>query len=176
MPEKKKENKESGKRRSAKREILEVVAAFVAAWVFYQVLILATGTPLPVVSVVSNSMLHEQGFEDWWDAAGGFYAGKGISKNEFQGFPTANGFSRGDLLFVVRQQPRIGDIIIYQRDAQSVVIVHRVVAVTENAYVTKGDNNRDPDPPVAGDAIFGKAVFAVPLLGYPRTLLHDVGI
>ena len=38
------------------KDILEIAAAFVIAWVFYQGLAFATGTPMPIVSVVSDSM------------------------------------------------------------------------------------------------------------------------
>src|SRR3989338_10251927 len=39
-----------------KKDLIELAAAFVAAWVFYQGLAFALDTPMPVVSVVSNSM------------------------------------------------------------------------------------------------------------------------
>ena len=37
-------------------DLIEIVLAFVLAWLFYQGLAYATGTPMPIVSVVSNSM------------------------------------------------------------------------------------------------------------------------
>ena len=52
--EKKKERKQ--KKRSYKRDIIEIVLAVIAAWVLYQGLAFGLGTPLPIVSVVSNSM------------------------------------------------------------------------------------------------------------------------
>ena len=39
-----------------KRDIIEIVVAFAAAWLFYQGLAFATGTAMPIVSVVSDSM------------------------------------------------------------------------------------------------------------------------
>lgn len=160
------------KKKSLIREIGEIAIALIIAWAFYQVLVFSTGSPLPVVSVVSSSMHHEQVFDDWWVSSGKFYESKGINKDEFRSMPMSNGFAMGDLLFVVREEPSIGDVIIYQRNSDSTVIVHRVIEFTENGYITKGDNNSRPDNPVSGESIFGKAVFSIPLLGWPRTLLH----
>jgi signal peptidase len=39
-----------------KKDIIEIVVAFFAAWLFYQGLGFATGTEMPMVSVVSDSM------------------------------------------------------------------------------------------------------------------------
>ena len=155
------------------KEILEIFAAFFAAWLGYQFLAIVAGTPLPVVSVVSDSMYHQNGgFDEWWKTREEFYAGAGISKDAFAHFPFRNGLSRGDLLFVVNAAPEIGDVIIYNRN--SISIVHRLVSEGGDTYVTKGDNNLAADQPVAKREIHGKVVLAVPLLGYPRYLLFEI--
>lgn len=155
------------------REILEIVAAFGLAWLGYQALAYAAGTPLPVVSVVSDSMYHQQaGFENWWETRKDFYTDNGITRSEFLQFSFRNGLSRGDLLVVLNARPEIGDVIIYNRNGIS--IVHRVVVIEKNFYVTKGDNNIAEDKPIAQKEIQGKVVFAVPLLGYPRYLLFEL--
>lgn len=174
------------------REILEVAGAFIIAWLAYQVLAAASGTPLPIVSVVGNSMYHgpnDQGtlcgssvnspknFSDYWNVCGGYYKERGISPDEFKKFPAANGLSHGDLSIVVRpSNPKMGDILIYRRFGSDFTVVHRLVDVQNDFYITKGDNNALPDPPVAKQYVIGKFVFAVPLLGYPRLALHLVGI
>ena len=128
------------------KDVIEIVAAFIVAWLFYQGLTIVTGTSLPIVSVVSDSMepvLH-----------------------------------RGDLVFVIQDDnPKIGDIVIYQRSKNDITIVHRIIDIRENnAYIIKGDNNPVADPPVDKNSVLGKAVFAAPLLGYPRLALTLFGI
>ena len=163
-------------KKTFKREIVEVIAAFFIAWLAYQMLAAVTGTPLPVVSVVSDSMYHTDGFDEWWTANTQDYNQFGINEREFREFPNVNGLSRGDLLFVMKpDNPKIGDILIYRKFGSDFTIVHRLVSA-EDAYITKGDNNRAADPPVAQQHVVGKVVFAVPVLGYPRLLLHMVGI
>ena len=158
-------------------DVLEIVGAFAVAFLFYQAMILATGTQLPIVSVVSDSMYHRAYFNQWWGSSGKFYTGLGITSDQFKEFKDFNGLSRGDLLLVIKPQDlKVGDIVIYQRDAASFTIVHRVVQIDGDKIVTKGDNNPGPDTPIIRQNVQGKVVFAVPVLGYPRFLLHLVGI
>lgn len=165
------------KQKDAKREVLEIIVAFFIAWLAYQFLALVTGTPLPVVSVVSDSMYHTAQFDEWWGANGRYYGDYSINKDGFRSFIAPNGLSRGDLLLVVRpDEPRIGDVLIYRRPGSDFTIVHRLVKTEKDFYVTKGDNNIQPDQPVAKQYVVGKVVFAVPILGYPRLVLHLVGI
>src|SRR3989344_5563111 len=163
------------KKKPIAREVAEVVAAFVIAWLAYQGLAVLTGTPLPIVSVVSDSMYHTDHFDGWWTQSGGFYESIDINKAEFRSMPTANGLSRGDLLFVVRPDNlKVGDVIIYNRLGD--FIVHRVIEINGNYVITKGDNNAVQDQTINISQIQGKMVFAIPILGYPRFLLHLVGI
>lgn len=175
-----------------RNELLEIIGAFIVAWLAYQVLAAASGTPLPIVSVVGNSMYHgpndhgtlcgtavgwSKNFSDYWETCGEYYEGRGITKEEFSKFPATNGLSHGDLSIVVRpNNPRIGDILIYRRFGSDFTVVHRLVEIGDDFYITKGDNNLAADPPVAKQHVVGKFVFAVPLLGYPRLALHLVGI
>ena len=134
------------KKKNYKRDIAEIIIAFAAAWLFYQGLAALAGTPMPIVSVVSDSML-----------------------------PILH---RGDLRFVAHENAlNIGDIAIYQQQGSSFTIVHRIIGMEGERYIFKGDNNPVSDPqPVARQQILGKVWFAVPLLGYPRMILHLVGI
>ena len=83
------------------KEVVEIIIAFAAAWIFYQGLGYAAGTATPIVSVASGSMLHTNGFEQWWTGRGAYYESVGISKQEFQDFQNSNGLDIGDILFVV---------------------------------------------------------------------------
>ena len=159
------------------KDIIEIIAAFFVAWIFYQGLVFATGTPLPIVSVVSDSMFHETTFDEWWNNNKGFYEQKNITKEKFASFQFSNGLSKGDLLFVVNAEPQVGDIIIYKSGRSSFTIVHRIVEKNSGGYVLKGDNNAVADPGIVRkEQVVGKVLLAAPLLGYPRLALYAVGI
>jgi signal peptidase I len=166
--------KSTGKRIA--KELGEIVLAFVVAWLGYQALALATGTTMPIVAVVSESMYHTNEFDGWWLQHGSFYKEIGINMSKFQAFPFRSGLSKGDLLLVVNQQPQVGDVVIYDRPGQGFTIVHRVISMTNGEYVTKGDNNYVADQSIAKNQIKGKVVLAVPLLGFPRFLLFAFGV
>jgi SOS-response transcriptional repressor LexA len=169
--------KKAKKSRNSYKDLLEIIGAFVVAFVFYQLLIFTTGTKLPIVSVVSDSMYHTGPFDSWWNQSGKFYEDRHIGRDQFLKFTDFNGLSKGDLLFVVKaDDARAGDIVIYQRAGNSMTIVHRIIEINNENVVTKGDNNLYPDQPILKANIQGKVVFAIPVLGYPRFLLHMVGI
>ncbi len=131
------------------RDIIEVVLAFVVAWLFYQALALAAGTPMPIVSVESESMepiLH-----------------------------------KGDLVFILSPENlKVKDIIIYEPmqncfEAEK-TIIHRIIGFADDGkFIIKGDHNPIPDRcNVDKSQARGKVILAIPLLGYPRTILYDV--
>ncbi len=167
--------KKASKPKKLAREIFEVLFALVVAWVGYQALALATGTPLPIVAVVSDSMYHDSLYDKWWDSKKSVYESLDINKNEFAGLPFHNGLAKGDLIFVINQQPIAGDVVIYQRD--SITIIHRVIQARDGGYIIRGDNNHNSDEggnPIQPNRIRGKAVFAIPFLGFPRTVIFEV--
>lgn len=163
-------------KKSARKDVLEIIIAIAIAFAFYYLLSAVTGTGMPIVSVVSESMYHEQQFDQWWEQSGKFYQDLGTEKDEFLTYQNPNGLSVGDLLFVVAGEIERGDIIIYQSPNSPITIVHRVIEIDGNTITTKGDNNQGADQPIERNRIHGKVVAAVPLLGYPRLLLHWVGV
>ncbi len=59
-----------------------------------------------------------------------------------------------------------GDIIVYNRISDGLRIVHRVIAVTDEGIVTKGDANRiDDGLSVNRFNYYGKYLFHIPMLG-----------
>ena len=82
----------------------------------------------------------------------------------------------GDLVIIERVDPskiRKGDIIEYRVGRMS--IVHRVVEIKKEGFVTKGDANRYPDPdPVHPDQIRGKVIFTVPKIGWIPLILKEL--
>jgi signal peptidase I len=90
------------------------------------------------------------------------------------GISMAPRFHSGDL-GVVRPaaQYRVGDIIAYRSRTLQRVILHRVIAVKGDRFVTKGDNNDfvDPDHPARAD-VLGKLAVRVAHGGRVLAWLH----
>ena len=71
---------------------------------------------------------------------------------------------KGDVFFInpFVRNPKVGDIVVFR--AGKTWVVHRIVAITEEGYLTKGDNNIATDqqthnvPPVAGEQIGGRVI------------------
>jgi len=174
---KNKEKKKDKKKDNIFVDVAEIILAVFAAWLFYQGMSFALGTPMPIVSVVSWSMYHDHSFDNWWDGRATYYQPIGINKTDFESFPMANGLSRGDLLVVSKSNYKVGDVVIYGRSDVQYTIVHRIVAEKDGGFLIKGDNNAVPDPGVVRkEQILGKVNVAVPILGYPRLVLYAVGI
>ena len=160
------------------REILWVVAVVggIALLLF-----LICGTWPAVVAVESESMLPNMHVNDLVFV---------VQKDRFGPLQTyETGGNDGYMKF-----GNYGDVIIYRPNGATNIhpIIHRAITL-ENAswfatnlgvqashggYLTKGDNNQFPDQqssieglgpiqPVEDDWIVGKALFSVPLLGYP---------
>lgn len=142
-----------------------------------------TGTPLPLVIVESCSMYHSQNFESWWDAQGGWYEQKGITKEQFQQFSMKNGLNKGDILLVLgRTEPKLGDIIIFNAGSKY-PLIHRVVS--EYPLETKGDHNSDQLRPsnnrvgidetkINPEEVLGEAkVKVIPLLGWIKLIWYE---
>ena len=67
----------------------------------------------------------------------------------------------GDLLLLRRDlNPEVGDIVVYEK-SPGILIVHRIVKVGDE-IVTKGDNNRAPDPVFEKEKIKGKVTLVIP--------------
>jgi signal peptidase I, archaeal type len=85
-------------------------------------------------------------------------------------------------LIVVKPKPlkdiRIGDVMTYQiRSGDPTVISHRVVAIDHSStgsltFVTKGDNNSDPDPLVVEQQVRGILWYSVPYIGWVSTAVN----
>ena len=183
--------------------IVNVILAFIIIkFLVYPGLGLVLGTSHPIVAVVSNSMEHSVGLEDWWNqpsccadggckekiSQGQLLTEKGISKAEFSEFSFTSGFNKGDIMILYRPNNlKIGDVLTFSVHGRSDPIIHRVISVKEQNgkkyYQTKGDNNcgsADFEKAVKEDQFIGKAIWRVPLLGWIKIgfvwLLKLVGI
>jgi signal peptidase I len=112
-------------------------------------------TPLPDVAVMDHQPLAENTLASVSSERESLYA--------YHGNSMAGTFRPGDYLAIepVRvADVRHGDVVVYrgQKEAgESEEIVHRVVAITPDGLVTRGDNNpRVDDMPVSQEALLGR--------------------
>ena len=82
----------------------------------------------------------------------------------------------GDICFINTRYPfekiKSYDIIVYRDPRQKVI--HRVIGVTAEGLVTKGDANNNADRmKITQESYYGKFVFLVPKLGFITTKLQN---
>ncbi|HDD05139.1 MAG TPA: signal peptidase I [Candidatus Aenigmarchaeota archaeon] len=125
-----------------------------------------------IVAVLSPSMEHGDGVEYTYYQ---WFSERNVSVEDF---PFPHGLNVGDAVIVVPPRDvEVGDVIVFYPRNSSYSLVHRVVEVDcreECYYTTKGDANLEILPMernITEEQIVGKAVFRVPLLGLPRTLM-----
>jgi len=141
--------------------IVNILLAFlIIRFIFYPGLGFALGTSHPLVAVVSSSMEHPGGFDQWWGSgccmdnpklclikksqAELYSEWYGIGKEEFREFSYRNGFNKGDIMLLVGAESlEVGDIIVYVSEDYPEPVIHRIVRINETSktYSTKGDHN-----------------------------------
>jgi len=162
------------------------LAFILIKFLIYPGLGFAFGTTHPIVAVVSGSMEHEGSFDDWWGSTcpsingpisqGKIYEDVGISREEFRGFKSKNGFNTGDLMILLgKNNIKLGDIIVFNSNSRYDPIIHRVIEIKGDAqrpiYKTKGDHNCASSPfeeSIPRDEVIGEAVLRIPWLGYVK--------
>jgi hypothetical protein len=158
-----------------------VVAYFGIRFLVFPVIGFAAGTSLPIVAVISDSMVHGDGWEESPAMCNStpcsqqdFYAQYNISMDAFDSFRFDNGFNKGDVMLVRGENSyEVGDVVVYQADNRPPVI-HRVISVKDdNTYVVKGDNNPAPIQSTGEfnldeSRIIGSAYARLPFLGWVK--------
>ena len=82
-------------------------------------------------------------------------------------------FSAGDLIITTSPKfpIKVGAIITYQNGEN--LVTHRVVDITANGVITKGDDNNTPDNPmVLMSQIKGTYLMTIPFAGYVSSFMH----
>lgn len=163
------------------------IANFILAFVLIKFIVYPSlgfmlQTTHPVVAVVSESMEHNTGFDEWWEKSHNWYVSNSISEKDFRNFPLMNGFNKGDIMALRGKKAsdiKVGDVIVFW-SAKRDPIIHRVVKKWKegNAYYfqTKGDNYKTnpvsiksillDETRISENQIVGKAVLRIPFLGY----------
>lgn len=73
--------------------------------------------------------------------------------------------SVGDLLVVSKRESyEVGDVVVYQ--SGKIAVTHRIVSISENEVITRGDANNTEDEPITLEQIKGEVVLAIPYVGY----------
>jgi len=105
-------------------------------------------------------------FDGYWEICGPWYEKNSISQEMFDEFKMSNGFNKGDLIILhTKENAEVGDVLVFW-GTRSDPIIHRIVEVTDDGYITKGDHNSREDGTVNPDNVIGKALFRVPYLGW----------
>ncbi|MCX8180553.1 MAG: signal peptidase I [Thermofilaceae archaeon] len=84
----------------------------------------------------------------------------------------------GDLIVVKgTHEPEIGDVVVYVKP-NGELIVHRLIEIRHTLagveYITKGDANAWPDPPVYPNQLKGKVILVVPYIGVLRLFFEKI--
>ncbi len=164
--------------------------------IFFPLLNLVTGTSLPLAIVESCSMYHQgnilSNFNEWYGRHDSKYSNLEITKTEFQNFIFKNGFSKGDILFIVKANPdklKIGEIILFNSGSTGTPVIHRIIKIDEEngerIFTTMGDNNNQILTPennpgkvdertITEEQLVGKAVFRiVPGIGWMKLIFFE---
>ncbi len=173
---------------SFKGWLISLIFIFVVIkFIFFPLLNLVTGTTLPLAIVESCSMHHSGNifgnFNNWWERHEIKYENFNIDKTEFQEFTLKKGFSKGDIIFIIRAKPEkleIGDVIIFNSNQKN-PIIHRVIDIRQEngkyVFSTIGDNNNGQlaiEQSISEDQLVGKAVFNLfPSVGWAKLVFYE---
>jgi hypothetical protein len=173
---------------SFKGWLISLIFIFVVIkFIFFPLLNLATGTSLPLAIVESCSMYHTGNgfgnFDNWWERHDSKYSDINIKKSDFENFILKKGFSKGDILFIIKAKPEklnVGDIILFNGDQKN-PIIHRIISINiENEryiFSTMGDNNNGQLPVemrIGQEQLVGKSVLKIaPSIGWAKLVFYE---
>ncbi len=167
------------KKKTFKKEVIEFISLLLLVGVVVfgvrGALILGLRTTSPMFGISSGSMEHS---DDHWQE---YFLKRNYDPSDF---PFQQGLQKGDLVFIrgvdSLDDVQVGDVIVFHSTwgIEDRLIIHRIADVnrSEGYVITKGDANPNPDPEVIPlEAIRGKAIFSIPYLGYPSTIIRGEG-
>jgi hypothetical protein len=140
---------------------------------------LILSTNLPVVSVLTSSMQHDNAevtHYQWLEK------NLGYNRSYIDSWPIAGGFAIGDMPIVQGSKNptdySVGDVIVYSVPNERIPVIHRIIKINpDGTYQTKGDNNPGQLPyetSVKREQIHGKVIFIIPKLGYFKVLVTRI--
>lgn len=83
----------------------------------------------------------------------------------------------GDLILIKKTNDyKIGDVITFIHEGEKIPTTHRIIRITEEGFITKGDaNNAEDSLPVLEEEILGEVVGHYPKLGKFCSWVREVG-
>ena len=155
-----------------------IVTYLVLKFVLFPSFLFVTGLS-DVTAVMSGSMKHDERINETYYE---WMIDKGYTLEEMEDFPFSKGLNIGDIVFVKDtrspEEITVGDVIVFY-NPRGYSIIHRVVFEGNDTFTTKGDANLKSDYyefDIPFEYVKGKAIFKIPLLGYPRVLLGRLGV
>lgn len=162
--------------------VIYAALGILIAFILNQTLAYALNTDLPVVAVVSGSMIHDSStpivFYKWLED------NMGYNKTYIDSWPIQNGFNIGDLPIIESAKNySVGEVVVYSVPNQQVPIIHRIIKINnDGSYQTKGDHNDAQivfpggysEYSVKPSWVHGKVIFIIPKLGYFKVILTDI--
>ncbi len=165
-------------------------------FIFLPGLGVVTGTSMPLAIVESCSMYHSanvfSNFDKWFERHKEKYEEFEITKEQFKEFNLNGGFSKGDILFIIRANPeklKVGDIILFNSGRKGTPIIHRIIQIQkkdgEKIFSTIGDNNNGfltsgnnagqvDEREITEEQLVGKAIFRVtPWFGWAKLIFFE---
>ena len=110
--------------------LVSIILLFVIVkFIFFPLMSLLTGSPLPLVVIESCSMYHESNFDEWWSRNSLWYDTKNISKEEFESYKFKDGLNKGDIILVIKREIyQKGDTIIFTTPTPTRnPLIHRII-------------------------------------------------
>ena len=154
-------------------------------FIFFPFLTLITGTELPIVVVISESMVHTDSWEEQVARCETgictqreYYEERSMWTS-FSSYPLRNGLNRGDIILSVHTSNlEVGDVVIFNSEQSPYPIIHRIVDENNGTYTTKGDNNAAPNPSIGETSLTSKDIIAnakirIPYIGYVKLVTVD---
>ena len=156
-------------------------------FIFFPIMSLLTGTPLPLAIIESCSMYHNGNLlsnkDSWFSRHEEKYSEFEIEKSNFLDFRFEKGMNKGDILFVIGANPEkleVGDVIIFNAEQRN-PIIHRIVEIKnengEKIFSTIGDNNNGQlsfEQNIKSNQIVGKPILKIaPYLGWIKLIFFE---
>jgi signal peptidase len=70
------------------------------------------------------------------------------------------------------QEYFLGDIIAFENE-QNRKVIHRIIEITDEGFITKGDNNKRIDPGIQTlDKVLGRSMIVVPFVGFTSMFIQ----
>ncbi len=121
-----------------------------------------------ILAIMTPSMEHSGNEEAYFFD---YYESLGYNASNF---PFNKGLNVGDVIIVKKYDNySVGDVIVFKSPYYPNKLVHRVVQL--DTLRTKGDNNVESyifDTIIS--EVYGKVIFRIPFIGYPRYLLYKI--